>query len=161
MKSRKPKSHKRPFINNTTFSSRKSTRSTRGKTISTHPQTKSKSVRLNFMESMKKLEGLAGNFSKKSSDVKQMIEAFQSFSRAFKDQGAFKQMIGALSQLNQSQLKPKPSPKDKPTKQASDEEEKQTISEDIDKTDSLFNLINSPGLNDLVKTVLSSRKKKK
>lgn len=92
-----------------------------------------------------------------------MIEAFQSFSRAFKDQGAFKQLIGALSQLNQSQLKPKPSSKGKPTKQAADGEEKQTISEDVDvgNTDSLFDLINSPGLNDLVKTVLSSRKKKK
>ncbi|MDQ0417744.1 hypothetical protein J2Z48_001917 [Croceifilum oryzae] len=160
MKSRKPKSHKRPFIHNTT-SARKTSRSTRGKTISANPQAKSKSIRLNFMDSMKKLEGLAGNFSKKSSDVKQMIEAFQSFSRAFKDQGAFKQLIGALSQLNQSQLKPKPSPKGKPTKQASDEEERQTISEDVGNTDSLFNLINSPGLNDLVKTVLSSRKKKK
>lgn len=155
MKPKKSKPRKRPYTKTNSFHP-KTSHNMKGRTISTNTPNKDKSVQLNFMDSMKMLSDMAGDFSQKSNEIHQMIQAFQSFSRAFQDQNSLKQMIGALAKLNQSQLKPNSSKGVSNTKSAS--EEKKPL---MGGADTLFDLINSPGISDLVKTVLNSRSKKK
>lgn len=154
MKSKKSKSRKRQFNKKTDSFIPNTSRDVKGKSISSNIQTKDKSIQLSFMDSIKMLGDMAGNFSQKSNEVQQMIDAFQSFSRAFQDQNSFRQLIGTLAKLNQSQLKP-PSKGGKTAK--SDEE----TNPPMGGADTLFDLINSPGISNLVKTVLDSRSKKK
>lgn len=156
MKSKKSKSRKRQFTKKTDPYASKPSQNLKGRPISTNTQHKDKSVQIGFMDSMKMLGDMAGSFSQKSNEIQQMIDAFQSFSRAFQDQNSFKQMVGALAKLNQSQLK-SPNLSKGGTAKAAIEEKKPLMGG----ADTLFDLINSPGMNDLVKTVLNTRSKKK
>lgn len=129
-----------------------------------------------FMDSLQMLGKMANNFSQSSSELEQMIKAFQSFSTAIQDRNAFKQMIQALAKLNQSQVKPPtpstnpasnpasnpatPSTPSTPASPSTNASTKEGNVPTLGGADTLYDLFNSPAMNNLVKTILSNRNKR-
>lgn len=93
------------------------------------------------------LQQWSNELSKHTQRASELFQALQALNIVIKDKNALKDLISSLAKLNQSQQKSQ--------KSSSDQEDKKQSGEE------LIDLVNSPGMKEIVKEIMKSRGQKR
>lgn len=118
-----------------------------------------------FFSEWERLRGLVNQFSTRVGQVDELMQAIHSLSFAVKNKDKLKELISALSKLNQSQLNKNTTPKSNPG-QEKNTTPKGNPGKGNDKSapnltgDSFYDLFNSPAMTEIVREVMKKKTKR-
>jgi hypothetical protein len=118
-----------------------------------------------FFSEWERLRGLVNQFSTRAGQADELMQAINSLSFAVKNKDKLKELISALSKLNQSQLKKNTTPKSNPG-QEKNTTPKSNSGQGKDKSapnltgDNFYDLVNSPAMTEIVREVMKTKKKR-